>query len=457
MVDTFPGKIQSCIVSSLPGPGAVRLSLSVARFLPNTRVIFEFIYERLLETTTAATHVAEAMAPMLPVLLLWLGMLRCAVAMKTQSQVYTHEFVNTTVELDKVKTKAAQLQHTGPGRKPGEQGGGNGHGGHQGVNVQGQQQQAGNVHHAHTEQGKPAPAGPPVRTVGRANRQPQGNGQQGYHQGPKLPGLPEQEDDFDGGIDHNPNGGGGNGHSGHPEAPKEQGTDNTKRGGCFPPTAFVSIRPSTEIQLANLEASQLLLLPSAAGGEVSSTEFLQDFHGHQPDQLSRLVRYLVIRHRLQKPGRPLIMTAGHLLFRSAGGGRHAVAAGDVRAGDRLLALAGPGGELAPSEVLDVQEVDLPGYSAPFTTAGELVVEGVLVSCYAFPSPAEVGIDVRAYAPVALLRRWHEVSHLLALPHRVQHCLRAHLKEASPALMRALAGARGAGAALHRAMRAWLGF
>merc|ERR1712127_793452 len=78
---------------------------------------------------------------------------------------------------------------------------------------------------------------------------------------------------------------------------------------------------------------------------------------------------------------------------------------------------------APSTILSIEEVLLPGFAAPLTSAGELVVEGVLVSSYALLSEEQVGLWRRG--PAVLRRYTQEICHFLALPFRTFHMLADH--------------------------------
>mmetsp|Transcript_65320 Transcript_65320/g.144494 ORF Transcript_65320/g.144494 Transcript_65320/m.144494 type:complete len:1266 (-) Transcript_65320:126-3923(-) len=205
---------------------------------------------------------------------------------------------------------------------------------------------------------------------------------------------------------------------------------------CFPPSAAVSLSGGTERAAGALRPGDRLLLPGNG-----ASAYLQDFHAGRPDRGYAPMRYLRVEHALQRPDRPLLVSAKHLVFVATadGGGRRAMPAAEIRPGQHALLIlppsAGGGGALQLSRVTAVsEEVLLPGYAAPLAEVGELFVEGVLVSSYALLSEAQLHLWRRG--PWLLRDYLQEICHFLALPYRAASTLRG--------LMSWFAPVRGAG-------------
>eukprot|EP00928_Gymnodinium_smaydae_P076282 TRINITY_DN5927_c0_g1_i8.p1 TRINITY_DN5927_c0_g1~~TRINITY_DN5927_c0_g1_i8.p1 ORF type:complete len:362 (-),score=26.89 TRINITY_DN5927_c0_g1_i8:168-1196(-) len=198
---------------------------------------------------------------------------------------------------------------------------------------------------------------------------------------------------------------------------------------CFPPTALVRIADpmalssikDAERPLADLRTGERLL--SETG---HSNTFVLDFHESVPDRKTSLTKYLRIEHALQKHGRPLLVTANHLVFVVTGAQQAAQAmpASEIRPGHVVLVFSSDAsrdsGKLIESHVTSVGSVVLRGFAAPLSTSGTLFVEDVLVSSYALLSDAQLALWQRG--PAILRENTHSICHMLAWPFRWAHAL-----------------------------------
>jgi hypothetical protein len=201
-------------------------------------------------------------------------------------------------------------------------------------------------------------------------------------------------------------------------------------GFCFPPNMSVSLDGGGERKIRDLRPSDKLFLPAKSSNTPPrSATYLQDLHGGVGLTSSSNMTFLQIDHSLQD--RPLLITPNHLIFTPVRnprshlpegsadlGERRAVLAGDLRVGDSIFFQVGS--VMNASVVLRVQEVQLTGYAAPWSDAGELVVEGVLVSSYGLLSSTQEWLHKDG--PAFLRGYGHDVCHLLTYPVRLSRSL-----------------------------------
>ena len=84
-------------------------------------------------------------------------------------------------------------------------------------------------------------------------------------------------------------------------------------------------------------------------------------------------------------GKSLTLTPTHLIFASSSNNQDeftAKYASDVREGDFVLVSEAVKGEATPEAVVSIEVAIEAGAFAPLTSAGNLVVDGVVASCYA---------------------------------------------------------------------------
>eukprot|EP00928_Gymnodinium_smaydae_P076283 TRINITY_DN5927_c0_g1_i9.p1 TRINITY_DN5927_c0_g1~~TRINITY_DN5927_c0_g1_i9.p1 ORF type:complete len:333 (-),score=31.42 TRINITY_DN5927_c0_g1_i9:168-1100(-) len=198
---------------------------------------------------------------------------------------------------------------------------------------------------------------------------------------------------------------------------------------CFPPTALV--RVADPLALSSIEDAERPLADLRTGERLlsetgHSNTFVLDFHESVPDRKTSLTKYLRIEHALQKHGRPLLVTANHLVFVVTGAQQAAQAmpASEIRPGHVVLVFSSDAsrdsGKLIESHVTSVGSVVLRGFAAPLSTSGTLFVEDVLVSSYALLSDAQLALWQRG--PAILRENTHSICHMLAWPFRWAHAL-----------------------------------
>lgn len=161
---------------------------------------------------------------------------------------------------------------------------------------------------------------------------------------------------------------------------------------CFPAEASVCERKIGCMRISELRVGDELR--TGSGNSFSPVvAFL-----HTDEQ--SFVEYMCISH---SAGEDLHISPGHILrLLSRSEGARWVHAHLVRPGDMLHSGAGP------SMVSQVGTVRKQGAYAPLTASGQLLVEGVLCSCYASPPSLKLS---------------HSICHTAMLPLRILNCVR----------------------------------
>eukprot|EP00928_Gymnodinium_smaydae_P072552 TRINITY_DN558_c0_g1_i2.p1 TRINITY_DN558_c0_g1~~TRINITY_DN558_c0_g1_i2.p1 ORF type:complete len:807 (-),score=57.36 TRINITY_DN558_c0_g1_i2:71-2416(-) len=205
--------------------------------------------------------------------------------------------------------------------------------------------------------------------------------------------------------------------------PEVQSPGKSKSRHCFPPGAAVLLagpqgsEDAFETTMQSLSPGDRLL---GLDGEVNT--YLLDFHGGASERATLLTAYLRIEHDLQKRGRPLLVTANHLVsvITHAEQKVTSIPAGEIRPGEHALFVSGAGRKLMPSNVRLMDTVYMPGFSAPLTSSGQLFVENVLVSSYALLSEAQLTLWQRG--PQIFRDETQRICHMIAFPFRFAHAL-----------------------------------
>ncbi|KAK5874816.1 hypothetical protein CesoFtcFv8_027367 [Champsocephalus esox] len=175
-----------------------------------------------------------------------------------------------------------------------------------------------------------------------------------------------------------------------------------KSGGCFPGDASVTLSSGEQKSLSDLRPGERVLTVGNDTGESIYSEVLLF-----------LDRDLVTRtlfHTLHtESGARVSLTAAHLVFVSEGNctegmlprGLRSVYASDAEPGQCVVVQAGGEGRL--SRVNRVALRASRGAFAPLTQQGTLVVNGVLVSCYAVVE--QHALAHWAFSPLRILHSW----------------------------------------------------
>ena len=197
-----------------------------------------------------------------------------------------------------------------------------------------------------------------------------------------------------------------------------------KHSGCFPAEATVVAESGEVKRMQDLKVGETVRSVGADGG-LGYSEVIM-FLDREPEKEVKFVRVTT------DGGAELVLTATHLVHAAGPGCDHiscfsAVFAGSLSPGLRVMVEdGGGGGELGPQTVVGLETVVRKGVFAPLTRSGNLVVDGVLASCYAV-------IDSQAAAHAAFGPvRWY-----------------ANLRENAGHLWRTLSGPLGGGAVARR--------
>eukprot|EP00928_Gymnodinium_smaydae_P073849 TRINITY_DN5696_c0_g2_i4.p1 TRINITY_DN5696_c0_g2~~TRINITY_DN5696_c0_g2_i4.p1 ORF type:complete len:527 (-),score=58.28 TRINITY_DN5696_c0_g2_i4:52-1590(-) len=191
---------------------------------------------------------------------------------------------------------------------------------------------------------------------------------------------------------------------------------------CFPPSAKVQVDPrrgslGIERPLSELSPGDKLL-----GQHDELNTYLLDFHADANGREFMPTSYLRIEHELQKTGRPLIITANHLVVASTrtDGRQVSVPAGLLHPEKHALLVSVSvdgerGAKVVPSLIKSVDTVVLPGFAAPLSSSGTLFVEGVLVSSFALLSDKQLALWQRG--PSFVREHIQLICHIVAMPFR----------------------------------------
>lgn len=136
---------------------------------------------------------------------------------------------------------------------------------------------------------------------------------------------------------------------------------------CFPSHAQVDVKGKGTVALYSLEIGDFVL---ARNGQYALVYSLAHF-----DRDSEAIFVQVTLDGIR--GNVFEITAGHLLFIHRAGTIQARAASTLRVGDELIDASG-----STVKVIEITSVVRRGVFAPFTTTGDIVVNGILASTYA---------------------------------------------------------------------------
>lgn len=167
----------------------------------------------------------------------------------------------------------------------------------------------------------------------------------------------------------------------------------SKSGGCFSANSTVMTSDGSRKRLSDLKIGDSVLTVNKEGTlEFSPVILFLDRHPRE------LRQFYVIS---TQSGHQLTLTPSHLIYASEFGdpeGFEAIYAKEIREGDFILVTTSRG-TVKAERVVDIEMRPLTGVYAPLTSAGNLVVDNVVASCYAV-------IDNQAVAHAAFLPiRW----------------------------------------------------
>ena len=172
-----------------------------------------------------------------------------------------------------------------------------------------------------------------------------------------------------------------------------------KGGGCFSANSTVMTSEGERKRLRDLQIGDSVLAVNSAGQFEFSPVIL--FLDRDPEEIRQFFKIRT------ESGQTLEVTPNHLIYASPeklaeAADFEALYAKDIREGDFVLVHLR--GQLEAVRVTDIEMRVLTGVYAPMTSAGNLVVDNVVVSCYALIDSQAV-----AHAAFAPLRWWSYLS------------------------------------------------
>lgn len=177
---------------------------------------------------------------------------------------------------------------------------------------------------------------------------------------------------------------------------------------CLPGEAIVHVLSRGPVAMASLLPGDLVLAETGLDGKLGYEPVLAFLHAIPPAVPAQAERQhtLVVEHETGM----LSASPTHVVFaRTGAGSRTDLPASHLRAGDALFVRAA-NGSLQESLVLTVRRSwAREGLFAPLTASGTLVVDGVLVSNYAWPSLAARLPHRWAHAAMLPVRAYHAVG------------------------------------------------
>lgn len=181
---------------------------------------------------------------------------------------------------------------------------------------------------------------------------------------------------------------------------KSEAAHPSKSGGCFSANSTVMMSDGSRKRLSELQIGDTVLSVNSASGELEFSPVIL-FLDRQPTEVRQFYSLLT------ENGHSLTLTPEHLIFShfaedASQAEFEAVYAKDVQEGDFVLVSTGKG-QLEKVRVTQVEMRVLTGVYAPLTSAGNLVVDNVVASCYAVVDSQNIAHA--AFAPL----RW--ASHL----------------------------------------------
>jgi hypothetical protein len=173
----------------------------------------------------------------------------------------------------------------------------------------------------------------------------------------------------------------------------------------------VTVEGRGRVPLTSVKAGERLLASDSAG-HVTYSDVILFLHR---DVDAQHVPYYSLH---TDSGHVIRLTANHLIYRSRCHDNsnfalcaEAVFADDVRLGDLLFDVAANTSNVMTSRVVTIDVTREEGMYAPLTTLGNVIVDDVIVSCY-----ATIGSQSLAHASFAPARLWHTVLPTLAESH-----------------------------------------
>ncbi|KAA0719268.1 Tiggy-winkle hedgehog protein [Triplophysa tibetana] len=159
---------------------------------------------------------------------------------------------------------------------------------------------------------------------------------------------------------------------------KAENSVAAKSGGCFPGSGTVTLADGRRKHIEDLQVGDRVMAADDTGN-ISFSDFIM-FMDHDPNTRRQ---FLVIE--TSNPSIKLALTAAHLVFVVNGSpvpGMRATFASNVKLGDKVLVSDGTHATFKSVTVKRIYTEEYQGSYAPVTAHGTIIVDQVLVSCYA---------------------------------------------------------------------------
>ncbi|XP_059156493.1 uncharacterized protein LOC131941315 [Physella acuta] len=151
----------------------------------------------------------------------------------------------------------------------------------------------------------------------------------------------------------------------------EKVKEEVKKGGeCFPGNSLVILESGEHVTLQDLKTGDRVMSRSNDGRVCFDTVYM---FGHQDPRASH--EFITLKTTASQAS----LTSGHYVYCVRNGVELCLAARDVNIGDELI-VASPD-QLASFPVQEICHERKVGLFAPFTTGGQIFVDGCLMSCY----------------------------------------------------------------------------
>ncbi|XP_056643310.1 desert hedgehog protein A [Diorhabda sublineata] len=156
---------------------------------------------------------------------------------------------------------------------------------------------------------------------------------------------------------------------------KLESSQGTKYGGCFPGDSTVVTSTGNTKKLSELRIGEKILSQDPSTNKLIFSEVLL-FLDNDPNQKREFLNLTLSSNRT------LVITPNHLVLKETAEGVRTVFAESIIVGDKLLVSVSNNSNLVSDSVISITAVLRTGVYAPLTEVGTVVINDVVVSCYA---------------------------------------------------------------------------
>ncbi|KAK9891733.1 hypothetical protein WA026_016530 [Henosepilachna vigintioctopunctata] len=183
---------------------------------------------------------------------------------------------------------------------------------------------------------------------------------------------------------------------------KSESSQAAKYGGCFSADSTILTSDGIVKKMSELKIGERILSQNPSTLELTFSEVLLFLH-YNPEERQQFLKITL------KSSRTLFVTPKHLVIMNSSV-ESAVFAEDLRVGDKLI--SNSKNRLEEDVIVNIDQIFLKGVYAPLTTSGTMVVNNILVSCYATVNSQSIAHW--AYGPLRLIFNMKDSVHILWL-------------------------------------------